>query len=746
MSLRVEVAVAAPLWRPLSYRVAPELAPLINPLTRLLVPVRGKDRLGFALGPAEPGDTEGLKPVSDVLDEAGERQLIPPALLSFFSRTAAYYQAPLGQALAWSLPAGLGGESAGAVKAPGRAQVAWAAWRQGPDESAPRPGTQGASLLELLHEQGPLALDSLRERYPRVTALARKLEAAGWVTITHRPVVKDLTGRPILPEPEPEAYTTEQQAALDRLLPAISSHKFEPFLLYGVTGSGKTEMYVAACRAAVGAGRQALVLAPEIGLCLRLEGLLKDRFGDDQVAVLHSGLSPAVRRGQWLAIARGQAPVVVGARSAVFAPLDNLGVICLDEEQDESYKQNDRLRYQARDLALLRGQEQSCPVVLGTATPAVTTYWRAEQGKLAQLTMRKRVKEAVLPTMEVVDLRSAGRLYGGFLSVQLKQALEKTVGAGRQAILFLNRRGFAPALICPACGKRVGCPACSISLTLHKEQNALICHTCGHHQPVPSVCPSCGQSDAELKPLGLGTEQVEQILAEQFPGMRLGRLDRDAAANPAQLRKVLGAVAKREIDVIVGTQMITKGHHLPGIGLVGILLADQALGLPDFRAAERAYTLITQAAGRAGREGEAGRVIVQTFDPEHHAVRAALAHDPALFYEPELAERRALGYPPFSRLVSLRLEGAAEAATAAAAQALARALERTRARLEPRAQILGPAPAPIARIQSRWRHLILIKSPTASAAASILRLARHQAGPPPSGVRLIIDVDPLNLL
>ena len=302
-------------------------------------------------------------------------------------------------------------------------------------------------------------------------------------------------------------------------------------------------------------------------------------------------------------------------------------------------------------------------MLLGTATPAVTTYWRASQGKLAQLTMTKRVKNAVLPKMEVVDLRSAGRLFGGFLSVQLKQALEQTVAAGRQAILFLNRRGFAPALICPTCGKRVGCPACSISLTLHKEQNALICHTCGHHQPVPAACPSCGQSEAELKPLGLGTEQVAEILAEQFPAMRLGRLDRDAAANPTQLRKVLGAVAKRELDVIVGTQMITKGHHLPGIGLVGILLADQALGLPDYRAGGSGgpTPLSPRPPGGPGARARSARVIVQTFDPAHHAVRAALAHDPALFYDQELEERRALGYPPFTRLVSLRLEGASEA-------------------------------------------------------------------------------------
>ncbi|MCF8034342.1 MAG: primosomal protein N' [Desulfarculaceae bacterium] len=746
MPPRLDVALAAPLWRPLSYAVAPELAPIIRPLTRLLVPVRGKPRLAFALGAPQEGDTEGLKPVSDVLDEAGAPQLIPSELLGFFTRAAAYYQAPLGQALAWSLPGGLGGIEPGAIKAPGRAQAAWAAWRDGDPDQAPRPGTQGAKVLELLLEQSPRSLDALRPDFPGITAIARRLEAGGWLSLTHKPVVKDLIGRPILPEPEPEAYSDEQAAALAQIEPAIKDHTFRPFLLYGITGSGKTEVYVASCAVALATGRQALVLAPEIGLCLRLEGLLKERFGPDKVAVLHSGLSPAVRRGQWLAIARGETPIVVGARSAVFAPLANLGVICLDEEQDESYKQNDRLRYHARDMALLRAQEQACPVVLGTATPAVTTYERARQGGLETLRLTKRIKQAVLPLMEVVDLKSAGKLAGGFLSLRLKQAIEQTVAQGRQVILFLNRRGFAPALICPSCGQRVGCPACSLSLTLHKKKNAMVCHTCGHNAPIPAACPSCGQGEAGLKPLGLGTEQVSETLQQLLPDMRLGRLDRDAASSPAQLRQVLSAVAKRELDVIVGTQMLTKGHHLPGIGLVGILLADQALSLPDFRAAERAYILLTQAAGRAGREGEAGRVIVQTFDPHHHAVTAALAHDPEAFYAEELDERRALGYPPFARLVGLRLEGASEAATARASHALARALEQARAKIEPRAAVLGPAPAPIARAAGRWRWLILLKSPTSSAAAEILRLGRHRAGPPPSGVRLLVDVDPLSLI
>jgi primosomal protein N' (replication factor Y) (superfamily II helicase) len=745
VTLRVEVALAAPLWRPLTYGAPPELAPLIGPLTRLTVPLRGRPRLGFALGPPEEGPGQGIKPISDVLDEAGSAQMLPPELLGFFQRAAAYYQAPLGQVLAWALPSGLSGGSASKMgPAGGKAPVA--AYRQGPDDTLPRSGTQAARVLMRLQNEGPLPLSVLRQEFPRITQLARKLEAAGWLSISHQAIATDLLGLPILPEPQPEAYTDAQQAALDAITPAISAHEFKSFLLYGVTGSGKTEVYVAACQAALAAGRQALLLTPEIGLCLRLEGLLKDRLGADQVSVLHSGLSPALRRGQWQAIARGRTPLVVGARSAVFAPLDNLGVICLDEEQDESYKSSDRLRYNARDLALLRGQEQSCPVLLGTATPAVTTYWRAQQGQIELLSLPKRVKQAVLPKMEVVDLRSAGRLAGGFLSIRLKQALEQTLADGRQAILFLNRRGFAPALICPACGQRVGCPSCSVSLTLHKGAGKLLCHTCGFAQGLPRECPSCAAPGEDMRPLGLGTEQVTDTIAELIPGARVARLDRDAASSPAKLRKLLKAIINRELDIIVGTQMIAKGHHLPGIGLVGILLADQALSIPDFRAAERAYVLMTQAAGRAGREGKAGLVIVQTYDPHHHALAAALAHDGPAFYDHELAERRDLAYPPFARLIGLRIEGTSEHLVSHYSGTISRHLDIARGKIEPRAQVLGPAPAPIAKSKGRYRYLILLKSPSASAGSRMLSLAQHSAGPPPGGVRLIVDVDPTTLM
>ncbi len=754
-ALTVEVAVAAPVWHALTYRVPPELARLIQPLTRLSVPLRGRPRLGFALAAPEPGPAQGLKPVADVLEDLASGQALPPSLKGFFTRAAAYYQAPLGQVLAWALPAGLG---AGAPAAQPRSpEVAVVSARQGRPEDLPRPGTQAAELLELLQAQGPLSLPELRERWPRAKALVGRLEAAGWVSIRHRPLVRDLLGRPLWPEPRPERLTPDQEAAWAELEPAVRARRFAPFLLHGVTGSGKTELYLNACQAALEEGRGALVLTPEIGLALRLEGLLRDRLGADQVAVLHSGLGPAARRGQWQAIASGRARVVVGARSAVFAPLGELGVICVDEEQDEAYKQDDRLRYHARDLALLRGQEQKAVVILGSATPAVTTWHRARQGELTLLGLPRRVKEARLPTMEVVDMRRAGRLRGGFLSPRLHQALKQTVAAGRQAILFLNRRGFAPALLCPACGKTVGCPACSLSLTLHRggrgggggnnrvAPGRLVCHTCGHQRPLPEACPHCGAPGEGMKPLGLGTEAVAEKLAELEPGLRVARLDSDTAASPAGLREVLRQVSRHQVDVVVGTQMITKGHHFPLIGLVGVLLADQALSVPDFRAGERAYTLLTQVAGRAGREGGPGLVIVQTYDPHHHALAAALAQDPEAFYAAELAERRALGYPPFMRLVSLRLEGGDQAATERAAQALAGRLEEARARLEPRARLLGPAPAPIARSQGRWRYLLLIKSPTAGGAARILRLGRHLLGGLPPGVRLVVDVDPVSL-
>ena len=746
-ALRVEVAVAAPLWKALTYRVPAELAPMVRPLARLAVPLRGRTALGFALGLPETGPVEGLAAVRDVLEPAGEPQLLPPEMLGFHRRASAHYQTPLGQALAWSLPAGLGSiKPSGGATDLGRASVEIAHYIPGNNGPLPRVGTQAAQILERLRLEGEVPLPELRQQFSQAARLVRRLESQGWLRINHRAAFKDVLGRPIMAEPEPETLSQDQHAALAAIIPALEQRRFESFLLYGVTGSGKTEVYMAGAKRALEQGLSALILVPEIGLALRLQGLVARRFGAEQAAVLHSGLSPSTRRGQWRAISSGGPKVVVGARSAVFAPLRGLGLICVDEEQDEAYKQDDRFRYHGRDLALLRGQEQGCPVVLGTATPAVTTLERARSGALRLLEMPRRIGGAVLPDTEVVDLRSAGRLTGGFLSPRLHQALRQEVGQGRQAIVFLNRRGFAPALLCPACGKTVGCPACSVSLTLHRAANRLTCHTCGHNRPLPGKCPNCGADGDQMRPLGLGTEAVADKLAELEPQWRITRLDRDTASSPAKLAQVLRDVADHKVDVIVGTQMITKGHHFPRINLVGVLLADQALSLPDFRAAERAYTVLTQAAGRAGRGQTKGRVIVQTYDPLHHAIQAAASHRPDLFYEMEIAERRLLGYPPFMRLMLLRLEGAAFQAVERAAAGLAEKLAVELPRISPEAQVLGPAPAPMSKAQGRFRWQIILKTPTASQGSRLLQLGLHRLGGMPPGVRLIVDVDPLNLI
>ncbi|MCB2186846.1 MAG: primosomal protein N' [Deltaproteobacteria bacterium] len=747
-ALVVEVSLAAPVWQPFTYGVPPELAPLIHPLTRLLVPLRGRPSLAFALGEPRPagGEDEGLKDVADVLDEAAGPQMLPPGLLRFFERAAAHYQTPLGQALAWSLPAGFNRPRPPAASPRRGGSVETILhFRPGRDEDLPRAGSQARALLARVEKAGSLPLGEAKAVWPRAGQLAHRLEAAGWLRLTHQPAARDLLGRPLVPEPPPEQLSPDQEAALAELLPAVAAQAFRPFLLNGVTGSGKTEVFLAACRAALGAGRDALLLTPEIGLTLRLAGLLESRFGGGQVAVLHSGLSPAERRGEWARVAAGQARVVVGARSAVFAPLARPGVIVVDEEQDEAYKQEDRWRYHARDLALLRGQEQGCPVILGTATPAVTTWERARRGEIGLLSLPRRVGGAKLPRLEVVDLKGAGPLRAGFLSPRLHQALGQTVAAGRQAILFLNRRGFAPALLCTGCGKTVGCPSCSVSLTLHRAAGRLVCHVCGHTRPVPPACPGCGGAAEGLKPLGVGTEQVAAALAEAEPTWRVGQLDRDTAHSPAALKAFLSRVARQELDVVVGTQMITKGHHFPLISLVGVLLADQALAQPDFRAAERAYTVLTQAAGRAGRAGGEGLVIVQTYDPHHPAVQAAVRQAPEEFYARELAERRALGYPPFGRLIGLRLDAAREDAARDAARHLGACLQQARAAAAPAARVLGPAPAPLARAAGRWRFLLLIKAPDAPTAGRLLRLGLHRAGRLPQGVSLAVDVDPVSL-
>ncbi|MGH7829418.1 MAG: replication restart helicase PriA, partial [Candidatus Binatia bacterium] len=521
-------------------------------------------------------------------------------------------------------------------------------------------------------------------------------------------------------------------------------------------------VYLRAMEAAEQSGRRSLVLVPEISLTPQLLDRLRSRFPDD-VGVLHSALTPRERWIEWRRILRGEVAVVVGARSALFAPLPDLGLIVVDEEHDPSYKQEEGLRYHARDLAVVRGKLAGCPVLLGSATPSVESFENSQRGRYRLLRLTKRVEERSLPRIEIVDLRQE---WGGdrpesgdqreafrhpssgfrLFSSSLVQALQENHARGQQSLIFLNRRGFANFLQCRLCGFVLRCDHCSVTLTFHLKERRVICHHCGLCKAGSDLCRGCGQRS--LLPVGFGTEQIEQELCRLLPQARVARMDRDTTRQRGSQDRLIRQWERGEIDVLVGTQMITKGHDVAGVTLVGVLLADLSLNLPDFRAGERTFQLLTQVAGRAGRGKEPGRVIVQTYAPDHYAVGCAAAHDYEGFFSSEIEFRRSLSYPPFSRLVHLRLEGPNAEEVEARAAMLGQALrheQRQEDKISGEIEILGPAPAPIKRLRGRYRWQILLKGEKSS--SLLERAGQARAIVPRSrSVRLHIDVDPYSML
>jgi primosomal protein N' (replication factor Y) len=570
---------------------------------------------------------------------------------------------------------------------------------------------------------------------------AQALVAAGLVAQAERKVVRDpFRGEAVPPHPAP-TLTAEQGQAVAAITAGLAVDAFSAFLLHGVTGSGKTEVYLRVIAEARRGGRGAIVLVPEISLTPQLAARFRARFGDD-VAVLHSGLADGERFDAWQRLREGRVGIALGARSAVFAPVARLGVVVVDEEHDASFKQEEGVRYHGRDLALVRAQQARAVCVLGSATPSLETYHNAaEGGRMGRLVLASRATARPLPCVEVIDLRKHKADREGLLSAPLALALEETVRAGEQAILFLNRRGFATFLLCRACGHALRCDDCSVALTLHRGRGALVCHYCGRATRRPETCPACRAT--ALADLGAGTERVEAALRERFPEARVGRLDRDTSGGKG-LARILGAMAAREIDILVGTQMVTKGHDFPGVTLVGVVLADTGLNWPDFRAAERGFQLLTQVAGRAGRGEQPGRVIIQTYNPDHPAVACAKDHDYLRFVAGELGAREELGYPPFGRLVAVRLEGVDEAAVREVAESLADAARAWMGRTGQSIVLKGPAPAPIARIRGRTRWQLLLKGERQAVRALGWHLLR--AVRPTRDVRVHVDVDPMSAL
>jgi primosomal protein N' (replication factor Y) len=533
----------------------------------------------------------------------------------------------------------------------------------------------------------------------------------------------------------------EQQNAVDAVTTAIGRTGFAPFLLQGVTGSGKTEVYLRCLEAALEAGRDGLVLVPEIGLTPAAVGAVERRFGS-QVAVLHSAQSDGERWREWRTIRAGGARVVVGPRSALFAPLAKLGLIVVDEEQDGAYKQRDAPRYNARDLALVLGQRLAAPVLLCSATPSTEAVGLVERGMATHLQLTRRVAGLSLPEVELVDLRAEpaepGEQGRTLFSRRLRQAMAETIERGEQVILLMQRRGWAPVLMCRECGHRLQCPSCSVALVVHRRSHDLRCHYCGHSCHLPDTCPEC--SGTLLDPLGAGTEKVAHLVGQYFPGVSSAILDRDTVRRRSGFRETLGAFAAGQVQVLIGTQMVAKGHHFPNVTLTGVISADALLSLPDFRAGEQTFQLLTQVAGRAGRGDQPGRVIIQTYYPDHPAVLHAARHDVNAFLADELVFRRTFSYPPAARMALVRFE----AGTAAAAQRTTEAAATAAQPLPDGVRLRGPAPAPLERIRERWRWQLLISANNRNLLRTVLE--RIEAVAVPATVHRVIDIDPLSTL
>ena len=731
------VAVPAPLDEPLTYAVPEALRGRLDVGMRVLVPLGRRRVTGVVVGFERESPVTGVKEVAEALDDEA---LLDPAFLKLCRWAADYYVAPLGEVLAAALPPLLRAES--------RLVVTFA---REPDGLQ---GTLDREVLDAVRSRGPLTPAALSRRFPRrgVKAVVDRLAAAGAVVLEDRlrGHVREARRRR-QPRPETTAggqsgrapvLTEEQQEVLRSIEPRLEQGGFETMLLHGVTGSGKTEVYLRAMEQVRRQGRQSLILVPEIALTPQLLDRLEARFPGD-VAVLHSGLTAAERWRHWWRIAHGAVKVVAGARSAVFAPVRELGLIVVDEEHDTSYKQEEGVRYHGRDLAVVRGRIVGCPVILGSATPSVESYHNARGGRYRMLELTERVEARPMPRVEIVDLktRPGQSTADGLFSAPLVSALRENHERGRQSLIFLNRRGFASFLQCWSCGFVFRCPRCSISLTYHLGRDSTFCHHCGFRQRKADACPECG--NLSLSEVGFGTERVEHELRRLLPKARIGRMDRDTTSARGAQERIFRAWEKGDLDVLVGTQMIAKGHDVGGVTLVGVVLADSSLNIPDFRAAERTFQIISQVAGRAGRAREPGRVIVQTLVPGHYCFAPARAHDYPAFFATETGFRREVGYPPFQHLVHLRLDGTHEDKVARGARDLARALrgEKPQAPLE----ILGPAPAPIARLRNRYRWQILLKGRSRPA---LLAMARRASALVPRGraFRIHVDVDPHNML
>jgi primosomal protein N' (replication factor Y) len=771
---------------------------------RVLVPFGRRRVTGYVIAPGQGPVEFEAKPIHEVLDM---EPLFPPSMIKLFQWVSDYYIHPLGEVIKTALPKGLNrydvsvvtlAETTAALDpstlSPLEQEIVALLKKRGSlpvknilgrgkssatalvkrmakkglirvlstlkkDQvqmktekflSSTNKSREGARLstkrklvLDIVTEKGEISLQSLKDELPTAPRLVKILFEAGYLEITERQVFRDPLGDTVDPDVPPQL--TEEQAQVVEQVRSTMDKGFQRFLLSGVTGSGKTEVYMRLVTDAIDQGRGALVMVPEISLISQTERRFRARFGN-KIAVLHSGLSMGEHLDQWNRITRGEATIVIGARSSIFAPINKLGIILVDEEHDTSYKQETGLRYNARDMAVVRAQFNDIPVILGSATPSVQSYYNVCEGRFQELKLEKRVNQNPLPEIELVDLKRYKDFRGRerIITPELSKGIAQSLDRGEQALIFLNRRGFATYPVCESCGEPVKCRFCDLTMTLHLDKNEFRCHLCGFSLSMNTHCPSCDAK--KIKPLGFGTERIENMLQTLFPEARVARLDQDTSGKKGAMVSILKKVKHRTVDIIVGTQMLAKGHDFPYITMVGVICADLSLNFPDFRAGERTFQLLAQVAGRAGRGDRKGRVVMQTYNPEHFSIEAAKNQDFIEFYHKDIPFRKGLSYPPFSRIIQLKITSTDKEKVKQHAQLVGEICKKMLEKDTENGhfiQVLGPIEAGIPKIALRYRWQILLKSVSAGLLNRLVRtMVAEKKVFANKDVKVAIDVDP----
>ncbi len=731
------VALSIPIDKSFHYRVREEDRGRMAVGKRVLVPFGPSQREGYCVGLASESDVANPKEVLSVLDD---EPMVNDHMLQLTRWIADYYFCSWGEALDAVLPRAVKEQARMSTVQfiePAASGEELEKQRAEMETSAPK---QAAVLAELAKYSGPTPLGEFLEMTNCSESAVKTLAKRGVVTITRRKARLDpLLDLPVAKTP-PLSLNADQADAMRRINARLETGGFAVVLIRGVTGSGKTEVYLQAIEQVVANGKQAIVLVPEIALTPQTVSRFRARF--DHVGLLHSQLSEGERNAQWRRIRSGQAQVVIGPQSAVFAPTPRLGIIVVDEEHDSSFKQQSSPRYHARDLAIKRAQMLGVPVILGSATPSLESYFNTQTGKYDLVELPQRIGGLKMPPVHLVDMRNEKWTSAKTpcLSYTLSHTASDSLKRGDQVIFFLNRRGFATYVHCRRCGFALKCPGCQIPMVLYKGGTAL-CHHCNERQAAPQNCPSCAAP--KIRVSGVGTERIEEELAQAFPEYPLARMDSDTMRTRGAHHRALDAFKQGRLKILLGTQMIAKGLDFPGVTLVGVISADTALHLPDFRSAERTFQLIAQVAGRAGRGERGGQVIVQTYNPGHYAIEAAAKHDYKSFAEHELQHRRETAYPPYSRLVRVVAQGMQEAKVKDRAAEAAENLAQHAPRFG--GKVLGPAPAPFARIKGKHRLHIILKAPDARTVHEILAASRNTLRSEGS-VQFIVDVDPVSML